>query len=140
MVAFIETPSPDTIRLPVGGAERTGGGGGGGGGAAERRMFPRRASSGTARGKRLDHSPAALRRPALTLALRDVSVGGLSAISDTPLQRGERLAVRFPAQGVFPAGGAARAAWDAAGRVIRCETSGLGYRLAIEFDAVPTAA
>ena len=131
MVAFTETPSQESIRLPLASAEPTG---------AERRMFRRRATSMHVRGKRLDHSLSALRQPALRLSLRDVSLGGISAISDTPLHRGERLAVSFPAQGVFATGGAPRPAWDASGRVVRCETSGLGYRVAIEFDTVPTAA
>ena len=107
---------------------------------AERRMFPRRERSGTVTGKRVDHSLPALRQPALTLSLRDVSVGGLSAICDTKLERGERLTVTFGAQGVFPVGGAARAGWDATGRVVRCERSAVGYRVAVEFDHVPTAA
>jgi hypothetical protein len=107
---------------------------------AERRMFPRREQSGRVTGKRLDHALPALRNPSLTLELRDVSVGGLSALSPSPLERGERLTVTFPALGVFAAGAAKRAGWDAVGRVVRCEQSGLGYRVAVEFDAVPTAA
>ncbi len=107
---------------------------------AERRMFPRREASGSVSGKRLDHALPALRNPCLTLALRDVSVGGISALSDARLERGERLTVTFPAHGVFAVGGAKRPGWDAVGRVVRCDRSGLGYRVAVEFDAVPTAA
>ena len=106
---------------------------------AERRMFPRRETSVRVQGKRVDHSLSALRQPALTLALRDVSLGGLSAISPAPLERGERLTVTFPPLGPTLAG-TARAGWDAVGRVLRCEASGLGYRIAVEFDAVPNAA
>jgi hypothetical protein len=107
---------------------------------AERRMFPRREGAGEVAAKRLDHSLPALRQPSLTLSLRDVSIGGLSALCASPLARGERLTVTFPAHGVFAVGGAKRAGWDAVGRVVRCETSGLGYRVAVEFEAVPTAA
>jgi hypothetical protein len=106
---------------------------------AERRVFPRRDIATEVLAKRLDHSLAALRQPSLRLALRDVSLSGLSAISDTPLERGERLTVSFPALSL--AGGLRRAGgWDAVGRVVRCETSGLGYRVAVEFEDMPSAA
>lgn len=72
----------------------------------------------------------------MMLALRDVSLGGLSAISDMPLNRGEKLAVTFAGNG----GGTALHAWDASGKVIRCEPSSLGFRIAVEFDALPAAA
>ena len=105
----------------------------------ERRVFPRRDISTEVLAKRLDHTLAALRQPSLRLSLRDVSLGGLSAISDMPLERGERLTVSFPALSL--AGGLRRAGgWDAVGRVVRCETSGVGYRVAVEFDTVPSAA
>lgn len=99
---------------------------------AERRLFPRKEVHVHVEGKRMDHSLPAYRQPHLSLALRDLSMGGLSAISQTPLQRGERLSVFFPPQG--PNRG-----WDAYGRVIRCEQSSLGYRVAVEFDALPAA-
>ena len=130
MVAFLKMPSQMTIPLPAADYQPQG---------AERRMFPRRETSATVRGKRIDHSLDALRQPGLSLALRDVSLGGLSAISPTPLTRGERLTVTLPSQGPSLAG-AARSGWDAVGRVLRCEASGLGYRIAVEFDSVPTAA
>jgi hypothetical protein len=79
----------------------------------------------------------ALRQPHLELALRDLSVGGISAISPAPLLRGERLSISFPAQS---AGGTLHAGWDTTGRIVRCEPSGLGYRVAVEFDAMPAAA
>jgi hypothetical protein len=99
----------------------------------DRRVFPRKETSMTIAGKRIDHSLPALRHPSVTLSLRDVSAGGLSAISPTPLERGERLSVQFPAHGN-------RGGWDASGRVIRCEPSAFGYRVALEFDAMSTAA
>ena len=80
----------------------------------------------------MDHSVIAHRFPRFTLALRDLSYGGLSAISQTPLDRGERLAVYFPKQGNLQE-------WDAVGRVLRCDTSSLGYRVAVEFDPLPAA-
>jgi hypothetical protein len=101
--------------------------------AAERRVFPRKEIKALVEGVRCDHSVPALQQPQLTLALRDLSLGGLSAISDTPVNPGERLAVYFPPQGT-------RGGWDASGRVIRCAPSGMGYRVAMEFDALPAAA
>ncbi len=102
-------------------------------GGDERRVFPRKEIRALVEGKRTDHRLPALQRPHLRLTLRDLSLGGLSAITDTPLEAGERLAVFFPAQGT-------RGGWDASGRVIRCAPSGMGYRVAVEFDALPLAA
>lgn len=99
---------------------------------AERRMFPRRELHATVQGNRVDHTVEARQMPRLNLMLRDVSLGGLSAISDHPLMRGERLAVFFPKDGL-------RRGWDAIGRVLRCDPSGLGYRVAVEFDPLPAA-
>ena len=118
MVALLQKPS--TMRI---GPEATG---------AERRMFPRKEVHTRVESKRLDHSIDALRRPHLSLALRDLSLGGLSAICQLPVGKGERVSVFFPPQG-------ASRGWDAYGRVLRCEPSGLGYRVAVEFDALPAA-
>ena len=98
----------------------------------ERRVFPRKELVAEVQGRRLDHSLSALRQPVLTMSLRDVSAGGLCALSDTPLAAGERVTVTMPGRGVF--GG-----WDAYGRVIRCIPSGVGYRVAVEFDRLPAA-
>jgi hypothetical protein len=100
---------------------------------AERRIFPRKEVHAHIQGKRLDHSIAARREPFLSLATRDLSMGGLSAISQTPVPQGERVSVYFPPQGVHRG-------WDALGRVIRCEPSGFGYRIAVEFEPLPMAA
>ena len=100
---------------------------------ADRRMFPRKELSASIEGRRLDHTIDARRDPNLTLHLRDLSLGGLSALTEVPLNRGERVSVFFPPQG--PSRG-----WDAFGKVIRCEPSSLGYRLAVEFDPLPMAA
>ena len=102
-------------------------------GGAERRVFPRKEMHGHVESRRVDHSVDAQRNPRLSLALRDLSLGGLSAISDVPLCMGERVAVFFPPQG-------AKRGWDAAGRVIRCQPSSTGYRVALEFDPLPMAA
>jgi hypothetical protein len=99
----------------------------------ERRVFPRRECRARADGRRLDHSVAALRHPRVPLTLRDVSVGGLSAISPAPVDVGERLAVALPPQG-------SQGGWDARGRVLRCEPAALGFRIAVQFDALPLAA
>ena len=74
----------------------------------------------------------ARQQPQLSFALRDLSLGGLSAISPTPISRGERLAVFFPQQGESRG-------WDAYGRVIRCDPTGAGYRVAVAFDPLPAA-
>jgi hypothetical protein len=100
---------------------------------AERRVFPRKEMQARVQGKRLDHTIPARREPHLNLSLRDVSMGGLSAISQTPVESGERESVFFPPQGI-------QRGWDAFGRVIRCQASSFGYRIAVEFDPIPLAA
>jgi hypothetical protein len=100
---------------------------------AERRVFPRKEIQARIQGKRLDHTIPARREPHLNLSLRDVSAGGLSAISQTPVQSGERVSVFFPPQGI-------QRGWDAYGRVIRCQPSTFGYRIAVEFEPLPLAA
>jgi hypothetical protein len=101
-------------------------------GVNERRMFQRKETSGAAQGRRIDHTVSARQNPRLMLDLRDLSVGGLSAIADRPLQRGERLGVFVESRGLKPG-------WDAFGHVVRCEPSAMGYRIAIEFDSLPAA-
>jgi hypothetical protein len=98
----------------------------------ERRMFARKEVHAEAEARRLDHSLSALRRPALKLALHDLSYGGLCAISDTPIAAGERVSVFIPPTGL--SGG-----WNAYGRVVRCVPSGMGYRVGVEFDPLPAA-
>ncbi len=100
---------------------------------AERRVFPRKEFQARVQGKRLDHTIPARREPHLNLSLRDVSVGGLSAISQTPVASGERVSVFFPPQGI-------QRGWDAYGRVVRCQPGQFGYRIAVEFDPIPLAA
>lgn len=105
---------------------------------AERRAFPRREISARIESRRLDHTLPALREPQVPMALRDLSLCGLSAISPTPLAHGERLTVSFPPQTIGD--GQLRGGWDAVGRVVRCQPSVLGYRVAVEFEAMPMAA
>jgi hypothetical protein len=100
--------------------------------AAERRLFARKEVHAHIEGKRLDHTLSACQQPHVSLALRDLSVGGLSAISDAPLQAGERVTVFFPPQGLMRG-------WDAYGRIVRCDASTFGYRVAVEFDTLPAA-
>ena len=94
---------------------------------AERRIFPRKQVHAAVEGKRIDHTIEARRTPAFQLDMRDLSFGGLSALSPLPLDRGERLSMAIPALGAV--GG-----WDAYGKVLRCEPSAMGYRIAVEFD------
>ena len=115
MVAFTRWLNPFAVENPV-----------------DRRMFPRKEIHARVQGQRLDHSIEAHRQPHVSLALRDLSLGGLSALSDVPLNRGERVTIFFPPQGVSRS-------WDAYGKVLRCEPSALGYRLAMEFDSLPAA-
>ena len=134
MVAILKMPKlahtadTDTTDLVEGGLKLVADDGG-----AERRMFPRKEIHAHIQGKRLDHTIPARREPFMSLSLRDLSMGGLSAISQSPVQRGERVSVFFPPQG-------AHRGWDALGRVIRCQPSGFGYRIAVEFDPMPMAA
>jgi hypothetical protein len=100
---------------------------------AERRVFPRKEIQARVQGKRLDHTIPARREPHLNLSLRDVSIGGLSAISQTPVESGERVSVFFPPQGI-------QRGWDACGRVVRCQPGSFGYRIAVEFESLPLAA
>jgi hypothetical protein len=99
---------------------------------AERRIFPRREVRTRVAGMRLDHSLPARQQPHLSLSLRDLSLGGLSAVTDAPVSAGERVSVYFPPEGL-------RQGWDAYGRVIRCQPSGVGYRVAVAFDPLPAA-
>ncbi|HUB26389.1 MAG TPA: PilZ domain-containing protein [Tepidisphaeraceae bacterium] len=101
-------------------------------GVVDRRMFQRKPTSGAAQGRRIDHTLSARQNPRLRLDLRDLSVGGLSAIADYPLERGERLGVFVESRGL-------KRGWDAFGHVVRCEASATGYRIAIEFDSLPAA-
>ena len=123
MVAMLTMPS--SLRLPTESGKRSPRN-------AERRVFPRREVSSCVQGIRIDHTINARRQPQLSLVLRDISVGGLSAISPTELEDGERLTIVFPPE-------SGRMGWDAYGRVVRCERSGMGYRVALEFDLLQAA-
>ncbi len=123
MVAMLNMPN---LRITPSTSAETDGG-------TERRVFPRKQVHGHVESRRIDHTLEAQRNPRLSLTLRDLSLGGISAIADVPLRKGERVAVFFPPQG-------AKRGWDAAGRVIRCQPSSTGYRVALEFDPLPMAA
>src|SRR5947209_20111936 len=58
---------------------------------SDRRTFTRREIQARVEGKRLDHSVPARQQPHVSLALRDLSLGGLSALSEQPLGTGERV-------------------------------------------------
>lgn len=98
----------------------------------DRRTFPRKQVHAELQVARLDNTVDALRTSNLTLYLRDLSLGGMSAISPTPLRQGERLSLHFPQTATY--GG-----WDAVGHVRRCVQSAMGYRVAVEFDPLPAA-
>src|SRR5258705_13875220 len=98
--------------------------------SSDLRMFARKEQKMIAEAHRLDHSLIAHRQPRLRLAVRDMSVNGMSAFSETPVQKGEHIGVSFPAQ-------SGQRAWGADGPVVRSEPSALGYLLAGEFDPLP---
>ena len=100
---------------------------------ADRRIFPRKEVHIRVQGRRMDHSIEARQQPFLSFALRDLSMGGLSAISQTAVDKGERVSVFFPPEGT-------RRGWDAFGKILRCDQSSMGFRVAVEFDPLPMAA
>ncbi len=99
---------------------------------SDRRIFPRKDVQFRVQGRRVDHTVSARQNPFLSLSTRDLSVGGLAAVSTQPLDAGERVSVFFPPEG--PNRG-----WDAYGHIIRCEPTAIGWRVAIEFDLRPAA-
>jgi hypothetical protein len=104
------------------------------GSGAERRMFPRKEVTVRVQGKRLDHSVEARQQPQLSFMLRDVSLGGLAAVTDMPVGRGERITVFFPPEGPARGWGRLRARHP-----LRAEPDGCGYRVAVAFDPLPAA-
>jgi hypothetical protein len=96
------------------------------------RSSGRRSSQLQASGRRLDNILPARQNPRLRLKVRDVSTGGLSALSDKPVLEGEHIAVQFPAPFGVPI-------WSAYGHVVHCEKGPKGYRLSVEFDPRPAA-
>ncbi len=98
----------------------------------ERRIFGRARAHTKAEAKRLDHTIPARRQPRLQLHVKDVSVGGLCALTDQPVAEGEQIAVQFDPRAGLPN-------WSAYGHVVRCEPSAVGYRVAVEFDPRPAA-
>ena len=70
----------------------------------ERRMFVRKEVFGRVQGKRLSFRQQQDRMDQLSLALRDISAGGLSAITQTPLFAGEPVAIFFRHRALIVAG------------------------------------
>ena len=99
----------------------------------ERRMFPRNDCHRRVQGCRMDHTIAARRQPYLSLAMRDISAGGLCATTHARLELGEEVAVFFPPEG-STAGGTPAATSSAASR------RRSGYQIALSFDHTPLAA
>ena len=115
MVALLKMPRQSRGRAPL-----------------DRRVFPRKEVHALLHAGRIDNTIEARQFPKLTLHLRDLSFGGMSAISPTPLEEGERLSLHFPRTETH--GG-----WGAIGQVRRCVQSALGYRVAVEFEPLPAA-
>ncbi len=82
--------------------------------------------------RRMDNSLLAQRNPKMSLTIIDVSEGGLSAISRSPVEAGERLLVLFP-DDCAPIGG------RVFGKVIRCRATAEGWKIAMRFDFTPAA-
>jgi PilZ domain len=117
MVAMLENPSRMKL-VPTG---------------SERRMFARREDHRRILARRMDHTLDARRQPDLFLAMRDLSIGGVGAISDVALKIGECVAV-------FVTGNELGSSWHMQGHVVRCQASATGYRLGVAFDTMPAAA
>ena len=85
-----------------------------------------------AAGARLDNTIAARQRPHVSFAVHDCSLGGLAAVADQPLERGERVALFFPPFGT------ARGC-DRYGSVVRCSRAATGYEVGIRFNLAAAA-
>lgn len=99
---------------------------------SERRLCPRRPIRPSVDALRLDRTIEARRQPCVRLELDNISAGGVLAFSQAPLSPGERLNVNFPTN-------SQHMGWDAYGRVVRCQPSAPGYKVAVEFDLLPAA-
>src|SRR2546423_1755101 len=66
------------------------------------------------------------------LPARAVGYNDLPGPAHQPLKKGQPGGASSPAEG-------GHRAWGAYGRVVRCEPSAMGYRLAVEFDPLPAA-
>lgn len=98
----------------------------------DRRVFGRAPAHVRVEARRLANTLAALRSPVVDLHVRDISLGGLSALTEHRIEEGEPLEVYLPSVNGMPP-------WDAYGRVVRCELSPVGYRVAVEFEPRPAA-
>lgn len=107
----------------------------------DRRRGDRHPVGGSATGMRRDHDVRAFERPVCSLQMRNLSHGGLAAISDTQLMPHERISVFIPAHG-------GDGGQELHGHVLRCisltkaESTAYGsaYDVAIRFDAIKAAA
>ena len=95
----------------------------------DRRNHPRRKVKLRAEAIRIANTIAAHRDPALTLAVSDLSEGGLAATVNMWVNQGETLALFFPShlgQHVF----------DLNGRVVRCQPSKYGFDIGLQFNSL----
>jgi hypothetical protein len=98
----------------------------------ERRRHARHRARLRAEARRLDNTLLAKRSPRLALTVGDISEGGLSAVTRSPVEVGERLAVLFSPDQPARIG-------RTLGRVIRCEPVANGWRIAMRFDPMQAA-
>lgn len=99
---------------------------------ADRRIFPRTDVVGHAHGKRLGYLASLRQWPRVDMEIRDLSLGGMSGLSTVPLKKGEKLTMHVQLE---PNTGE----WEARGRVVRCDVSATGYRVAVSFDSLRAA-
>lgn len=108
----------------------------------DRRRCDRHDLGGCVTAVRRDHDMRILRRPVCSLRLRNLSDGGIGAISDIPLAPDERVSVYFQPHG-------ADSGFELVGHVVRCQPlragrseSDLpvtGYEIGLRFDPATAA-
>lgn len=108
----------------------------------DRRRAERHELGGCVTAMRLDHNMHAYRHPLCSLRLRNLSDGGVGAISDYPLAIDERVSVYFQPHG-------AEQGFEIQGHVVRCmplrggaedaELRTTGYEIGLRFDPAAAA-
>ncbi len=87
----------------------------------DRRMFVRRPAYG-----QVDAIVTKNHEP-IHVELRDISVAGASGLTVRPVNRGESITMCFPPEG-------RERGFNSRGKIVRCEPSATGYRIAVQFD------
>jgi hypothetical protein len=108
----------------------------------DRRRCDRHDLGGCVTAVRRDHDMRIHRRPVCSLRLRNLSIGGIGAISDIPLAPDERISVYFQPHG-------ADSGFELVGHVVRCtpirtgrtenDLPVTGYEIGLRFDPAAAA-